>query len=395
MKYLLSIFIVLAISGPFVQMQNNPSYPYKKMLEDPVDFSGWAGMSYHPADLAEIRFGFFAPNNPDDPVGSAMLKGATLAILEANQAGGYGGVPFRLVHRWANDPWKAGSNEMIKLVYEDQVWAIIGSFNGESSHIAEQIVTKARLPLLSPISSDPTLTHIRIPWIFRIPPDDHAQADLLIREGIIPMSIQRIGLITSTNHDGRIAASEFHQALKKRKLTPVYHFQISPDEVDYQHIVRHSASFNPDGILLRLPKEQLIQIMDYFREENLSCPLFLPWIPGLQEESLTSRYHGRIVMVQPFSMNRRNPRFSSFLRAYQKKFGSLPDPCAAYSYDAVNILVNGILTAGLNRAELREAISKANVYEGVTGRIVWDNGGGNVTLPVVSTIGETRSSAAP
>ena len=100
-------------------------------------------------------------------------------------------------------------------------------------------------------------------------------------------------------------------------------------------------------------------------------------------------------MVQPFSMNRRNPRFSSFLRAYQKKFGSLPDPCAAYSYDAVNILVKGILTAGLNRAELRDAISGVNVYEGVTGRIVWDNGGGNVTLPVVSTIGETRSSATP
>jgi len=356
------------------------------MLEDPVNFSGWVGESYDLTDLTEIRFGFFFPDNLESPKSRAMLNGATLAILLANQAGGYHGIPYRLIHRWANEPWNSGSKEIIKLVYQDQVWAIFGSVDGESSHVAQQIVTKTWLPLLSPISSDPTLTHIRIPWIFRLPPDDQVQAEILFKQGILPLSIQRIGLITSTDHDGRVASFELREALKNGELNPVFHFQISPQNVNYQEIALHTASYEPEGIVLRLPIRQVLEILPHLQENNLSCPLFLPWIPGLQEKKLKRLYRGKIVTIQPFSISEENSAYTTFHELYLQQYGLLPDPSAAYTFDAVNIVIQALLSSGLNRANLRDAIARLNTYQGVTGSVIWDNGGGNLALPVVSIV---------
>ena len=97
------------------------------VLDTPVDFSGWRGRSLNPGQLNEIRIGFFAPDEPGDPVGGPMLNAATLAVEEANAAGGLQGIPYRLVKRWAYDPWGSGSKEVIRLVYQDSVWAVIGS----------------------------------------------------------------------------------------------------------------------------------------------------------------------------------------------------------------------------------------------------------------------------
>jgi len=41
---------------------------------------------------------------------------------------------------------------------------------------------------------------------------------------------------------------------------------------------------------------------------------------------------------------------------------------------------------GLNRARIRDTIFDFCNYEGVTGKISWDNGGGNLVQPVLRTL---------
>ena len=96
---------------------------------------------------------------------------------------------------------------MTRLAFEDRVHAVIGSSDSASTHVAQQVATKALLPVVSPISSDPTLTHVRVPWIFRLAPDDASQARVLVDSGIVGRGFGRIGLVTSTDHSSRMAAS--------------------------------------------------------------------------------------------------------------------------------------------------------------------------------------------
>ena len=50
-----------------------------------------------PADLREIRIGYFGPRDPNDPAYGDLWLAAGMAVDEINTAGGYRGLPFRLL----------------------------------------------------------------------------------------------------------------------------------------------------------------------------------------------------------------------------------------------------------------------------------------------------------
>lgn len=354
--------------------------PVPTVLDTPVDFSGSRGATTDPAQLDEIRIGLFAPTENDHPVGAPMYRAAQLAIEQINANGGFRGVPLRIMARWDNDPWRGGSKQMIKLVYEDSVWAVIGSVDGTTTHIAEQVITKAWVPLLSPVSADPTLTYIRIPWMFRLPPDDHAQAETIVSDGLQVMSLNKVGLITSTDHDGRVFAEEMLDQMQAGRVPPVFHFEVSLASNDIDEIARRALSFSPEGIVLRLPSPMTLALLDRLRRD-VSLSVFLPWIPGLRQQDLKGSYNGRILCVQPFSPS--DPGHSRFAAEYRNRYGVNATPGAAYTYDAVRLIAQSLGESGLNRAKLRDAIAATAGYTGVTGAVRWDNAGGNEVQPVL------------
>ena len=136
-----------------------------------------------PEDVDEVRIGFLGPveNHPDERLGKAMLNGAQLAIDEANAAGGYGGKPFKLMLH--NDPaiWGASSNEMVKMAYDDKVWAMLGSISGDSTHIALRVSLKAEVPIVNSAATDPTIPETIIPWYLTTIQDDRVQGYTLAR----------------------------------------------------------------------------------------------------------------------------------------------------------------------------------------------------------------------
>jgi len=382
---LLFIIIILFFISEQICCQEDLQKHYPGVLDKPADYTGWEGQTKNPAAFTEIRIGLFAPNDPDDQIGTEMSNAAAMAIEEANAHGGYLGIPFRMVRRWSSDPWGAGSKEMIRLAYEDSVWAVIGSSNGDATHIAEQVVTKARLPLLSPISADPTLTYIGIPWIFRLPPDDQMQAEVIFEEGIQLLSLSRIGIVTSTNHDGRIFAERILRTIETQSDPPLFHFQVSEGDLNLTRLVQRNNDFNPDGIIVRLPKNQIFALLSLLEEKNYKIPIIIPWIPGLQESELREQYSGKILIVSPFSTESNLP-YGKFANNYKNKFGGEATPCAAYTYDAITLICQSIGKSGLNRARLRAVISGEDWFYGVTGKISWDNGGGNRGQPRVKKV---------
>jgi ABC-type branched-subunit amino acid transport system substrate-binding protein len=357
------------------------------VLDRPVEFGGWRGTTLSPADLPEVRIGLFAPDSGDAP------KGARLAVEQRNAAGGFRGTPLRLVERWSRDPWSGGAREMVRLVYDDSVWAVLGSVNGDATHVAEQVVTKARLPLVAPLSADPTLTHIRIPWIFRLPPDEAAQAEVLVRDGALARSLAPVGLITSSDHDGRTFANAVLQRLHAAGMAPAFHFEIALNG-DLAALAARALSFQPGAVIVRVPRWGMPDLLDRLSAAGMRVPLLVPWIPGLAPSTLTRHYGGDVLAVRPFrELN--NPAYAAFARAYRARYGSEGTPSAAYGYDAVNLLAGALETSGLNRAALREAIAAQRGFVGATGTIAWDNAGGNRAEPVLLVLpGATRADGA-
>jgi len=381
------LFLTSIISGPSTFAQAPIQAPYRKMLDKPLRYTGPESMSAVVSELDEIRIGLFAPGDPGNLVVREMIRGASLAVEEANRVGGYKGKPFRIVHRRVSDPWAAGSKAMIDLVYKDRVWAVVGGPSSDTTHIAEQVCTKARVPLLSPVSSDPSLTHIRIPWIFRLPPDLQIQAECLLSHPGVFEPKKRVGLLTSTDLEGRLAAIELKKAMEAKHIPPIFHFTVDPNSVDIPQIVSRIQSFNPDGLVLRLPAERLIELVLMFEQKKVSVDLFIPWIPELSGDPSFQTHKGNITQVLPYIPKNDYGPSISFQKLYERCFSNSPTPCTMFTYDAVKMIVQGIETVGLSRVGLRNAIAEMSGFEGAAGLYHWDNGGGSTMVPFVFSVG--------
>lgn len=68
---------------------------------------------------------------------------------------GYAGKPFKLTLHNDSAVWGAASNEIVKMVYDEQVWA--------------------ETPLVNSASTDPTIPETGIPWYFTDLQDNRAR----------------------------------------------------------------------------------------------------------------------------------------------------------------------------------------------------------------------------
>jgi ABC-type branched-subunit amino acid transport system substrate-binding protein len=104
-----------------------------------------------PEGLTEIPIGYFGPADATHPLAGGMWVAAQLAVEEANRAGGYKGLPFRLLPVWSENPWGTGVTMMARQVFgDDGVWAVVGSIDGSATHLAEQIAAKAQIAIINP-----------------------------------------------------------------------------------------------------------------------------------------------------------------------------------------------------------------------------------------------------
>ena len=79
-----------------------------------------------------------------------------------------------------------------------------------------------------------------------------------------------------------------------------------------------------------------------------------------------------MVATCPWDPTQKNPLLLAFRERYRKRFnGEQPETYASHSYDGMNMLIEAIEEAGLNRAKIRDALEKWKKvpYEGVTGPI--------------------------
>ena len=366
------------------------SSPETTRAEDPArDFRGEA-LEYHgpqgeepgPAGLKELVIGWFGPSAPADAEQLDLWMAATLAIEIANESGGYQGIPFRLEARWSENPWGTGVAQLVRLVYERDVWAILGSVDGESAHLAEQVVAKARLPLMSPVSTDKSVNLAGVPWMFSLAPGDHLWAPVVVEAVLEQLeSGERAGLaiLSGTDHDSRLATDEILDELAARDQGPALHLEYRSGSQSLAAQLDLLASEKPGAVLIVGGPEDSARVVAALRDRNPATTIF-----GTPQMG-RSRF---LELAGPAAEDVRfplliDPRVQStereeFACRFRERSGSEPDWAAFTTYDAARLLVAAIRRAGPNRARIREALVALSPWNGISGRVEWDPVGQNV-----------------
>ena len=330
------------------------------------------------AAAGEVRIGWFGPTESDDPIARGLWRGVTLAVERVNRAGGCRSRPVRLVSRWADDPWGAASRQMANLVYRDRVCAVLGSIDGAGSHVAAQLATKARVPLVVPACTDPSLTRANVPWVFRCAPDDTQQSHVLA-ETLAELQPRGVVLVSGIDHDSRVGAESFQKEILRRAgIVPRLRLSVQPAQRDFAPLLERLEAADADTVVVWAPPDVSARFIRELRRAGSRKRVVGPgWLLSdafLRPAGSAADGIRTVALWDPPAGEPTSP----FVEAYTARFGDRPDYAGAYAYDAANLLLEAVRRGGTNRARIREALAGLSGYVGVTGEYNWDNGGGNV-----------------
>ncbi len=374
------ILILLSLSGMIWAGHENPPKhasctPYFNARSHQTDYSGPGRGAPPPIEVKEVLIGYFGPYTPSDPQGGDMWCAACLAVDEANRAGGYKGLPFRLVAEWSDNPWGSGITTLTRMVYSHRVWAIIGGIDGPSTHLAEQVVAKARLALLSSGSTDKTVNLANVPWMFSCLPGDHLQAPILAQAVASHVGQRPFLLVSAVDHDSHLFTRELTKSLTGKKLVPSFHLEFNPKQKEDAALVEKIINAGAQTLVVIADARWSAQLIGSIRSEGFKGRIFGgPHIGRRCFLQAAGKAAEGIVFPLLYISGKRSDRFE---KKFASRYGRRPDYLAAHTYDAVHLLIAAIRTAGLNRARIGDAIRDLSGWRGVSGDITWDSLGAN------------------
>jgi branched-chain amino acid transport system substrate-binding protein len=404
-----------------------------------------ATLEYHGAEdeltnLTEIRIGWFGPTNADESSNGDLWRAASLAVREANQSravkpgASFAALPFRLVPRWALDPWGTGISQLSRMVYDEQPLALLGSVDSATTHLAEQVVAKANLPLVSPIATDKSVTLAGVSWMFSCAPSDAVIARILVTDilsssrsrrkeaqslsgtGLVPSPAAndsipardpgRIALLTCTDHASRMTTREVLKEFALQHHVPDFRFEVPPRTREIAQQINALTAAQPAVVLIIADPEDSAHLVLAVREafnkcgtsaatadetggHNYSQPKLKCVIYGTHTmaHSRFLKLAGKAaegirfpLLYAPESTDPMNSRFvASFVATYQHA----PDYTAALVYDATRLLLAAIDSAGPSRTRLRERLRELTPWSGIAGPIFFDGTGQNTRTNVI------------
>ncbi len=352
------------------------------------------------AQVREVRIGYFGPSDPADPRGGDAWRGACRAVHEANANGGWHGKPFRLVPVWSANPWGSGVKDVTRLAYQQHVWAIIGGIDGPTTHLAEQVVAKARLPLVSPLCTDKTVNMANVPWMFSLAPNDARVADVLSHAIVRRAGRQRLVLVTATRHDAHVAAVELRKMFTRLEIAVELQLEFNATDGDPRVLATQCVAVKPRAIVLLAGPIESARLVTELRGVQYAGPIFGG--PAMARRAFREQAGpaaegvifprliewARDAAANP-DENTSIPRLAG-RTATNQELRTL-DYTASLTYDATWLVMQAIRRGGLSRAEIGRQLRQIVPCVGQSGLIAWDGLGSNTRRPTLATLHDGRT----
>jgi branched-chain amino acid transport system substrate-binding protein len=329
-----------------------------------------------------VKIGLLIPDNKS----IAAQHGAELAVRNANIKGGLNGIPFQLVTLSMEGPWGTGSKQAVKLIFEEKVWALLGSHDGRNAHLVEQAATKTQVVFVSAWAGDPTLSQAFVPWFFNCVPNDIQQAQSLIEKIYNIKNINKIVTISDNEYDSQLARKTFlKQTSLEKKAEPVQ-FLYEDYSKNINNLLDQIKNSDAGCIILFCKPAVSQDIFNQIRQVKMDLPVFGS-VHLLNENELSDQqlqnYDNDLLIT---SANWSAPKYRVFRQEYKELYGKNPGMVAAYAFDAMNILIEAIRSAGKSDRELIQKSLQDIFYEGVTGPVSFDSKGNRLGTYFLSPV---------
>jgi len=343
-----------------------------------------------------VRIGVIAELTGDMPaVGASCRNAAEMAVREINAAGGIdiGGKKHQVelfVEDNAGKPEQSASAAQ-ELIAEQDVVAIIGPNASRYAIPASEIAESARVPLISPWSTNPRLTldaRTGAPkkYVFRACFIDPFQGRVVAKFVLDQLKAKKAAVLYDVASDYNKGIAEYFKKTFEENGGWIVAFETyTTNDKDFSAQLTKIKSASPDIVFLpNYYSEVPLQVQQAHRlglnvpfvgSDSWGSPELMKLCGGDCEGYYFSTH---------YSADAATPAAKQFIAAYQQKYATTPDDVAALTWDAFGLLWQALRGAGrVDRQAVRDALAHISDYQGVTGTMKFQGGSGD---PIKSAV---------
>jgi branched-chain amino acid transport system substrate-binding protein len=347
----------------------------KRILIASILIAGLLAACNPQAGSDKVRIGvFMSTTGTTANFGISSVNGIKMAADEINAAGGINGKQVELLIQDDRSDASEAATIVTKFVTQDQVHAIIGEVASSRSIAAAPIAQNAKIPMLTPSSTNPEVTK-KGDYIFRSCFIDPYQGAAIAQFAAKTLGAKTAVIMIDRKNDystglGKFITETFTKMGGKMVATQSY----QEGDQDFNAQLTSLKGSNPEVIFVPGYYNDVGLIAKQARDKGITVPLIggdgwdseqLYKIGGtaLNGSYFTNHY-------SPFDTE---PKVQKFVNDYKSRYGSIPDALAATAYDAANIMFDAIKRSkSLSGSDIRDALAATNAFPGVTGTVTFN-----------------------
>jgi branched-chain amino acid transport system substrate-binding protein len=293
--------------------------------------------------------------------GQTVLGGVRLAAEEINRGGGLLG--HRVVVRPLDD--EADSDVAVAQVDQvrqalsagERVIAVIGHLNSGQSLAAMEFYKDMDLVVITPTSSEQSLTARGYTNFFRVNANDTVQAAVDARFLVEQLGTKRVAVVFNNTEYGRGLAALLVQELEQRGGEAVVQLEVEEGQARYESEVAQITAANPDAIFYAGYEIEAPYLRAALTRAGVSVPMLASdgAFLGATIDEADGTAEG--MYVSAFAPSPRNIADQRWFEAYQAVEYRNPDTYSVNGYVAMQVLAEGVRQAGsLDRDTVADAL---------------------------------------
>jgi len=323
----------------------------------------------------KVKIGVFMSMTGDTAnFGISSTNGIKMAADEINAAGGINGKQVELdVQDDRSDPSEAATI-VTKFVTQDGVHAILGEVASSRSIAAAPIAQNAKIPMLTPSSTNPEVTK-KGDYIFRSCFIDPVQGAAIAQFAARTLGKKRAGIMVDRKNDYSTGLEKFISAtFTKLGGEMVITQSYQAGDQDFNAQLTSIKGSNPDVIFVPGYYGDVALIAKQARDKGIT----VPFVGGDGWDATQLYTIGGKALNGSFFSNHyspydTDPQVQKFVNDYKARYGAIPDALAATAYDAARIMFDAIKRANsLDGKAIRDALAATKDFPGVTGKVTFN-----------------------
>jgi len=299
--------------------------------------------------------------------GQTVLGGVRLAAKQINRSGGLQG--YRVVVRPLDD--EADSDVAVSQVEQiqqalsagERVVAVIGHLNSGQTLATMELYKDMDLVVITPTSSEQSLTEKGYDNFFRVNADDTVQAAVDARFLTEELGAQKVAVVHNDTEYGRGLADLLIQELEQRGAEAALQLEVGEGQSRYEQEVAQIEAAQPDAIFYAGYEIEAPYLRTALVEAGVDAPMLASdgAFLGATIDEAGGAAEG--MYVSAFAPGPENVADERWIEAYQAVEYRNPDTYSVNGYVAMQVLTEGAREAGSLDADAIAEALRQNTLE--------------------------------